>query len=1750
VAKGRARSLFGGSAAPLGANPSGLRGRRPSKPGFFAILAFVAVVAVPAAGWMNGRAAPAAAAADPTIVAAGDIACDPGNKNFNSGSGQAGVCQQKATYTLIANMNPAPAAVLPLGDTQYYCGGYQAYLNSYALSWGKLLDKTYPAVGNHEYLTGPGSDGIGTGCDSTNANASGYFQYYAGAANEGAVGDGWYSFDVGSWHLIGINSSCPGGCSTTSRQGVWLANDLSAHKNQCIAAFWHIPLWSSGGRAASNTSSIVTQLYNAHADVILAGHDHIYERFAQQNASGKADLNGIREFIAGTGGANHTSIATVAANSELRNTTDYGVLKLTLHSGSYDWSFINVAGTSLDAGSNACHNTGSVGSPPPAPTLALTETDATDSVSGSTVYTRKGAAGSFIVTATSSGATSMNFPVLPGMTGGGADSSSPFATTYNWTSTSTASGQFGVTATGSGGTSAATSFTVTPDATSPTTSASCLPSTCSARSGSTVSMSLASLDGESGVKSIYYTTDGTTPTTASPVYSSPLAVTPGALVRYFAVDNVGNQEAAKGQPTTLDTGSGGGAITLQQQKTGSTSSSGALTLTLPATRAGDALVATVAIAAGSTGALASVTDSTGATWVKGPIGFLTGSNTRVEMWYRLGAQSATSVTASFAVGTKHPLAMNVSEWSGVASAGALDGSASGKGTSATAATPSLTTSNASDVVIGAVNYTGSATSTVGSASFTALGNFDAGTSHGRLAYLPTSATGSYQASWTLSASSSYGSAILALEAGAAAPGDTAPPTTSISCNGGSCAGTFSATVTVTLSASDTGGSGVAATYYTTDGSDPASSSTKTTYSTGFSVSKTTTVRFYSIDNAGNAEATHSQNVTVSAPDTTPPSTSMTCNGGSCARTFSGSVAVALTATDTGGSGIGPTYYTTDDSDPSVVGGPGRKTYTGTPFTLMTSSNVKFYSVDNAGNAEQVHTQAVTIDSTPPVTTMTCNGDSCGPGTFAVAVSVTLAAADSGSGTQATYYTTDGSDPSDSRNSARTAYTGTPFTLSASATVRFYSIDNVGNSETVKSQAVSISIPDSTAPSTSMTCNGGSCATALASPVTVALSASDTGGSGLKSTYYTTDGTDPATSSTAVTYTSAFSITSTTNFKFSSVDNANNVEHAQSQTVTVDSTPPVTTISCNGVACDTGTYSAAVSVALPATDDGSGVQATYYTTDGSDPSAIGNAARTTYTGTPFTLSASATVEFYSVDKVGNSEAIQSQAVNIDIPTPQDTTPPSTSISCNGGSCSGSLGAPVSVALSAVDTGGSGVSATYYTLDRTDPSDPLNPARQTYLTPFALSGTTTVSVSSIDNANNVEQTHSQTVTVDSTPPVTTISCNGLACDSGAYTASVSVALPATDGGAGVQATYYTTDGSDPSVIGNAARATYTGTPFTLSASATVEFYSVDKVGNSETVQSQAVNIDITPPQDTTPPSTSINCNGGPCASSYSGTVSVTLAATDDASGVAETYYTTDGSDPALGGPNTSTYTGAFNIASTQTVEFYSVDVAGNAEATQSKLITVASGGGGITLASQKVVASTGSVGSLTANIPTTSAGNALVAVVAVYSGSTGPIASVADSSGATWTKGPIGYLTGSNTRVEIWYRLGSTSVTAVTASFASGTTKSVAMNVTEWAGVASALALDRSGNGNGTSATSASTPALSTSAADLVLGAISYPGSASSTLVAPAFTGLSNFDTTIHGRAAYTITSTAGSVQALWNLSAAANYGSAILALKGS
>ena len=233
--------------------------------------------------------------------------------------------------------------MLALGDLQYEDGAFSKFGASYDPSWGRVKAITHPAVGNHEYGT---------------SGAAGYFQYFGAAAGDPTTG--YYSFDVGAWHLVALNSNCAqvGGCGAGSAQEQWLRADLSAHSaGSCTLAFWHHPRFSSGEHGSDATYTAFWQaLYDANADVVLVGHDHDYERFAPQTASGALDTaQGIREFVVGTGGKEQRSFATIRANSEARSVTSAGVLELTLDAAGYGWRFIPAVGTFTDAGTAACH---------------------------------------------------------------------------------------------------------------------------------------------------------------------------------------------------------------------------------------------------------------------------------------------------------------------------------------------------------------------------------------------------------------------------------------------------------------------------------------------------------------------------------------------------------------------------------------------------------------------------------------------------------------------------------------------------------------------------------------------------------------------------------------------------------------------------------------------------------------------------------------------------------------------------------------------------------------------------------------------------------------------------------------------------------------------------------------------------------------------------------------------------------------------------------------------------------------------------------------------------------------------------------------------------------------------------------------------------------------------------------------------------------------------------------------------------
>jgi hypothetical protein len=282
-----------------------------------------------AAATAHGNSQPAKApGGDPTVIAAGDIVdC----KNLAGAEGTAKL------------LDGIPGTVLPIGDLAYPDGSDDNF-KCYDQTWGRQKARTRPAPGNHEYHT-PG--------------AAGYFKYFGSAA--GDPGKGYYSFDLGSWHIIALNSQCEdvGGCEKGSPEEKWLSADLQKNSSNCILAFWHVPLFSSGDEHgnAPVMKPFWDDLYAAGADLVLNGHDHDYERFAPQNPDGAADpARGIREFVVGTGGKNQRGFRPPSAASEVRSNSTFGVLQMTLHAHGYDWKFIPVAGGQFsDSGSGKCH---------------------------------------------------------------------------------------------------------------------------------------------------------------------------------------------------------------------------------------------------------------------------------------------------------------------------------------------------------------------------------------------------------------------------------------------------------------------------------------------------------------------------------------------------------------------------------------------------------------------------------------------------------------------------------------------------------------------------------------------------------------------------------------------------------------------------------------------------------------------------------------------------------------------------------------------------------------------------------------------------------------------------------------------------------------------------------------------------------------------------------------------------------------------------------------------------------------------------------------------------------------------------------------------------------------------------------------------------------------------------------------------------------------------------------------------------
>ena len=234
--------------------------------------------------------------------------------------------------------------IATLGDTVYSTSSAAEYRDCFDPSWGPLRPRIRPVLGNNEYHQ---------------PDAKTYFDYFGSSAGE--RGKGYYSYDVASWHVVVLNSNCKhvGGCDAASPQGVWLAADLTAHPAACTVAMWHFPRFSSGYHGSISVTRDFWQiLYDHGAEMILSGHDHSYERFAPQTADGIADpQRGLRQFVVGTGGKDFYAMGSPIANSEVRDSTTAGSLRLSLDNGSYSWQFVKTGGTGSlnDQGRSICH---------------------------------------------------------------------------------------------------------------------------------------------------------------------------------------------------------------------------------------------------------------------------------------------------------------------------------------------------------------------------------------------------------------------------------------------------------------------------------------------------------------------------------------------------------------------------------------------------------------------------------------------------------------------------------------------------------------------------------------------------------------------------------------------------------------------------------------------------------------------------------------------------------------------------------------------------------------------------------------------------------------------------------------------------------------------------------------------------------------------------------------------------------------------------------------------------------------------------------------------------------------------------------------------------------------------------------------------------------------------------------------------------------------------------------------------------
>ena len=332
--------------------PSGLAVASPSSapntpsPGTSGAASGPAGPSAPGSTGASGTSSPSGSAgASATAVASGPSPSPtpaPSGNQILLGAGDIADCTTDDDATTARLLDQLPGSVFTAGDNALPDGSASRFTDCYAPTWGRHLARTRPAPGERDWAT---------------KDLAGYLGYFGAAA--APDGPTWYSYDLGWWHIVVLDSACAdvGGCTADSDQGRWLAKDLAASKATCTLAIWHRPLTSSGVEGGDpDVAPLWQALYAAHAEIVINAHDRDYERFAPQDPAGRADrVAGIRQFVVGTGGAPLAGFGPPAANSEFRLAGEHGVLRLVLREKDYAWTFVPSDGTVTDGGQASCH---------------------------------------------------------------------------------------------------------------------------------------------------------------------------------------------------------------------------------------------------------------------------------------------------------------------------------------------------------------------------------------------------------------------------------------------------------------------------------------------------------------------------------------------------------------------------------------------------------------------------------------------------------------------------------------------------------------------------------------------------------------------------------------------------------------------------------------------------------------------------------------------------------------------------------------------------------------------------------------------------------------------------------------------------------------------------------------------------------------------------------------------------------------------------------------------------------------------------------------------------------------------------------------------------------------------------------------------------------------------------------------------------------------------------------------------------